>query len=73
MNRWSVVPNKKGSMTLRHKNGRTGEVQVCGDERLDTPKTMMIDWMMNTDAWRVGDIMVFADGDVVLVMEAATC
>lgn len=66
MSKWVVYENGKKNLQLIHKNSINGLVHNCGELRLDTPKAMIVDWVLKQDP-QPGDLIKLWDGTVIQV------
>jgi hypothetical protein len=61
---WTVHKNRRNAYTVQYKNNKTGQVHYCGEVRLDTPKEMIVKWVVGQEATNPGDTIRFDDGTV---------
>lgn len=64
MAKWTIYENRNGNLTLNYKNMITGQVHPCGELRTDTPKGMIVDWVVKQGDPNPGDLIQFDDGTV---------
>ena len=65
MAKWIIYENRDQHLTLLYRNLVNGEVFECGQLRADTPRKLIVDWVVHQDTARPGDIIKFQDGSVV--------
>lgn len=65
MAKWNCY-SSKGNLNLSYRNFATGQEYQCGKMRLDTPRDMILDWVVNQDP-NPCDTIKFENGIVFLV------
>lgn len=58
MAEWTVFPSKSGNLNLSYKNSITGQKHQCGEVRLDTPREMIVKWVVEQEL-NPGDLVKF--------------
>jgi len=67
MAKWQVYGNRNGNLTFSYLNTATKQVHVCGELRADTPKGMVVDWVMQQGDPNPGDVICFDDGTALFI------
>jgi len=62
--RWNVFENRNGTVSVVYRDRLTGYVHACGELRRDTPRGMIVDWVVKIGESNPGDIIHFDDGTV---------
>lgn len=68
MARWVLYENNRSFLTLLYRNLTNGEVFNCGELRRDTPVKMVLEWVLEQQSTKPGDIIKFHDGTIVQVL-----
>jgi hypothetical protein len=68
MGQWILFVNNRQHLSLVYKNLANDESFNCGELRADTPAAMVLQWVLEQEAHRPGDVITFPDGSVVQVL-----
>lgn len=70
MAKWVLGKTPTGTLELIYRNSITGASHACGEVRADTPLTLIVDWVVKSDASSAGDFILFPGGWGVVLMPA---
>lgn len=65
MGKWTIYENNRGFLSFTHLNLLNGSTFNCGELRRDTPNLMILQWILASGSSTSGDLVQFADGQVV--------
>jgi hypothetical protein len=71
MGKWTVYENNRGFFSFTHLNLLNGTTFNCGELRRDTPNLMILQWILESGSSTSGDVVQFADGQVVTLNKEA--
>lgn len=73
MGKWLLYQSSADARILRflHRNLSTGEVFDCGNlDGVNTPELMILQWIVDQEAFRPGDLIIMPSGPLMVGQEA---
>jgi hypothetical protein len=70
MAKWLLYQNSSGFYTLKYRNPVTNTDFTCGELRLDTPRKMILQWILEQNTYSQGDVVCFPGETLLAAKEA---